>query len=314
VALFFNGLPLGVVWGLVFSYLEGRRVSEILGAGLSTSYIVASGVVKSVGAWVLAQGVSESWMPAVTGSLFVPTFGLAVWGLNSLPMPTEQDVRSRTQREPMNGPQRSAFVRRFLAGLAALTALYMLLTAYRDFRDNFAAELWAALGYADDASVFALSELPIALVVLVGLALVYRITDNRRALLVIHGMMGLGTLLIALATALFDLGLLSGFQWMLAIGLGLYLGYVPYGCVLFDRLIATTRTVGTAVFMIYVTDAFGYVGSIGVLTVKNFFALDVSWLAFFRGFSYLTGWICTGAFAFSAWYFARVTRTGRVAT
>jgi len=31
-ALFFNGLPLGMIWGLVFGYMEGRRTSEALGA------------------------------------------------------------------------------------------------------------------------------------------------------------------------------------------------------------------------------------------------------------------------------------------
>ena len=48
-AIFLNGLPLGAVWGLVFGYLEGRRTSDVLGAGLSCSYIIASGVVKSTG-------------------------------------------------------------------------------------------------------------------------------------------------------------------------------------------------------------------------------------------------------------------------
>src|SRR5690606_34748483 len=48
VAIFVNGLPLGAVWGVVFSFLEGRRSSEILGAALSCSYIVASGAVKTV--------------------------------------------------------------------------------------------------------------------------------------------------------------------------------------------------------------------------------------------------------------------------
>ena len=41
------------VMALVFSFLEGRRVSEILGAGLSVSFIVSSGVVKSVGKWLM---------------------------------------------------------------------------------------------------------------------------------------------------------------------------------------------------------------------------------------------------------------------
>ena len=47
-AMFLNGLCLGMIWGLVFSYMEGRRSSEILGAVLCASFIVSSGAVKSV--------------------------------------------------------------------------------------------------------------------------------------------------------------------------------------------------------------------------------------------------------------------------
>jgi hypothetical protein len=83
---------------------------------------------------------------------------------------------------------------------------------------------------------------------------------------------------------------------------------VPYGCVLFDRLIAATGAVGTAVFMIYVTDAFGYLGSIVVLLVKNFGHPDLSWVDFFRAFSYACGLAGAAAFTASAWYFANRTR------
>lgn len=50
VWLFCNGLPLGMVFGLVLGCLEGRRVSEVLTAGLCASFIVADGAMKSVGA------------------------------------------------------------------------------------------------------------------------------------------------------------------------------------------------------------------------------------------------------------------------
>jgi hypothetical protein len=83
--LFLNGLPLGLIWGLVFSYLEGRRTTEALGAILCASFIVSSGAVKSVGAWLMARWqVSEFWMPAATGALFFPLLLISVLALARL--------------------------------------------------------------------------------------------------------------------------------------------------------------------------------------------------------------------------------------
>jgi len=310
VAMFFNGLPLGAVWGLVFGFLEGRRTTELLGAGLSTSYIVASGAVKSVGGWLLRSGVPEVWMPCLTGLLFVPPFVVAVWLLARLPPPTADDERARTHRAPMFGAERKAFVARFAVGIVLLTLIHTLVTAYRDFRDNFAAEVWIALGRGDAPQLFTISEIPVALAVIVGLGAIYRIRDNRRAFFAVHALMGAGAATIALSTLAFDLGVIGPVPWMMATGVGLYLAYVPYGTVLFDRLIAATGAVGTAVFMIYLTDAFGYLGSIVVLLVKNFGHPNLSWLEFFKAFSYGCGFAGTAAFAASAWYFAGRTRRG----
>src|SRR6187551_3726857 len=47
IFLFTNGFPLGLVWGMVFGYLEGRRYTEVLGAGLSVSFIFSAGLAKS---------------------------------------------------------------------------------------------------------------------------------------------------------------------------------------------------------------------------------------------------------------------------
>ena len=47
--LFINGMPLGMAWGVVFSYLEGRRVTELLAAILCINFILSSGFVKTVG-------------------------------------------------------------------------------------------------------------------------------------------------------------------------------------------------------------------------------------------------------------------------
>src|SRR5258708_11408977 len=62
VFMFINGLPLGMVWGLVFGFLEGRRVTELMGAILATSFIFSSRLAKTVGkCLMLDAAVSEGW-------------------------------------------------------------------------------------------------------------------------------------------------------------------------------------------------------------------------------------------------------------
>merc|ERR1711976_223232 len=122
-------------------------------------------------------------------------------------------------------------------------------------------------------------------------------------LFVTHYIMLAGTLLIGVSTLLYDFQIINGAVWMILVGLGLYLGYVPYGCVLFDRLIAAFGVTATAVFMIYVTDAVGYIGTIAVNLYKNFSHNEMSMLTFFRYFSYVTSILCSVCFIASLVYF-----------
>lgn len=72
IFLFINGFPLGITWGIVFSYIEGRRSTDFIGAVLAVSFIFSSGFVKSVGKFIaLNWQVSEFWVPFVTGLVFI---------------------------------------------------------------------------------------------------------------------------------------------------------------------------------------------------------------------------------------------------
>lgn len=308
VALFLNGLPLGTVWGVVFSFLEGRRTSEILGAGLSCAYVVASGAVKSIGSMLLGAGITEAWMPALTGLLFLPIFLVAVYGLSLIPPPSPADVAARTEREPMSRAERREFLRRFFPGLLLLVIVYLFLTGYRDFRDNYAAEIWADLGADQQSSLFTLTEIPIAISVMIALGLLFLVKDNRRGLLLTYAIMIAGSAVIGVSTLLFDLGAIGPLTWMILVGLGLYLGYVPYGCVLFDRTIAALGIVATAVFLIYVSDGVAYSGSVAIVLYKTLGQAAVSKLQFFRYFSYSTSIVCTVFFSVSGVYFLRRAR------
>ncbi len=304
--MFINGVPLGMIWGLVFGFLEGRRLTELLGAGLSVSYIVASGYVKSVGAYLIESvGVPQFWMPFATGAVFFLPLLAGVWALARLPPPSAEDIALRVERKPMDGTARRSFLRSHAIGLVPLTALYFLLTAYRSFRDDFAAEIFQGLGYEGEPEIFARTETPIAFGVLLVLVALMFFRSNRSALMAAHAIMAAGTALIGVGTMAWQAGMVSGETWIIIVGFGMYVAYVPYGCVLFDRMLGALGVVGTAGFMIYVTDAVGYVGTFIVYLYRNFGQGGLDWVEFFTWFSYITSVFCTVMFGVAAVYFAR---------
>jgi hypothetical protein len=292
IFLFTNGFPLGLVWGMVFGYLEGRRYTEVLGAGLSVSFIFSAGFAKSVGGFIMRDwGVSETWMPFVTSCVFLGPLLLFLWLLDKLPPPTPEDEVMRTKRQPMDAEQRKSFVRTFLPGIILFTLAYMLLTIFRDFRDNFSAEVWKTLGYGNSPEIFTTTEIPVSFTVLIVMGSLMIIKNNKLALMVNHLIILFGMILIGASTFLFQQQVISPTAWMILIGLGLYLGYVPFNSIFFDRLLAAFKYVGTVGFIIYIADSFGYLGSVGVVLFKEIFKefwdVDLSWLEFFISTGYI---------------------------
>ena len=311
ITLFLNGLPLGMIWGLVFGYMEGRRVSEVLGTILCASFILSSGVVKSVGAWLMQAGhVTPFWMPAATGAVFLPLLFVSVWMLGQLPPPTPRDEAERVKRAPMSGRERAAFVAAYAPGIVLLVLAYILLTAFRDFRDNFAAEIWNALGYGKEAGIFTASEFPVAVISLVALGAVMAVRDNLRALMVIHAIVFAGFVLLGVSTLAFEAHLLAPLPWMILAGAGLYMAYTPFNAMLFDRLVAYSGTVATAGFLIYVADASGYLGSVALLLWRNFGGFKLDWLQFFTVSAYATSVVGAVMTALAAIYFRGRARNG----
>ncbi len=304
--MFVNGLALGMIWGLVFGFLEGRRTSEVLGAILCASFIVSSGVVKSVGKSVMLAGwANEYWMPAATGLLFTPLLLVCVFGLAVLPPPSAEDRRLRVARTPMDGAARRSMFAAFAPGLIALIVIYIGLTALRDFRDNFAPEIWNGLGFKNDAEIFTLSELPVGAIVLAALSLLMFIRDNRRAFLANLLMVGAGLVITGLSTLAFRGHLIGPVAWMIALGAGTYLAYTPFNALLFDRFIAAGGRSGTAGFLIYVADAAGYVSSVALLVFRNFVGVQLSWVAFLQATSYVVALAGMALIVGAGFYFQR---------
>jgi len=278
-----------MIWGLVFGYIEGRRITEFIGSMMCVSFIFSSGFVKQIGS-DLMKGidlyipgkyldwhylhfqiqVSEYWMPFATGMIFLLPMLFFVFMLEQIPPPDAEDVASRSVREPMTGADRIALVKKFLPGLIALVITYALLSIVRDLRDLFIANIWKENHFDKVKDIFTSTENIISLVVLVAIGMMIIIKDNFTAFMVNHFMVAFGFLMAGLASYFFSIGTIDAYYWMLFAGLGLYLAYVPFNALFFERLIATFRYTANVGFLMYISDSFGYMGSLSVLLYKEF--------------------------------------------
>lgn len=290
VFLFTNGFPLGMIWGIIFTFVEGRRATDFIGASLAVSFIFSSGFVKSIAKYLQVDfHISDWFLPFITGMVFIIPLLFFVYLLEKIPPPSEADVNSRIVRLPMSKIERKNFFKQFSYGLTLLIILYVFLTVFRDIRDNFAADIWRELGFGNEPSVFTSTEIPISVIVLVLIASMIVIRNNHKALVISHYIVAVGFAVAGASSWMFIHHLLSPFAWMTLVGLGLYVGYIPFNCIFFDRLIATFKKGGNVGFLMYISDSFGYLGSVVVIISKSIYTNKLPWATVYsNGVVYLS--------------------------
>ena len=97
--------------------------------------------------------------------------------------------------------------------------------------------------------------------------------------------------MIAVSLAARQQGALSPFPFMVLHGIGLYLPYIAVHTTIFERLIAMTRDRGNIGYLMYLADAFGYLGYVAVLIARNASGHLDNFLPFFLTLS----WVVVGA-------------------
>lgn len=306
ICLFLNGLPLGMVFGLVLGFLEGRRLTEALAAALCASFILADGVTKTVGSWLLFRGVTEEWMPATAGAIYLfPLIGFVLM-LKRIPPPEAADVAARMQRSAMGRAARWSMLSRYGLGLVLLATAYLLITIVRSIRADFQPEIWESLGGITDSGVFTRTELWVTL----GVTLVnggsILIRNNRIAFRVAILTCVLGFALILSAIWGIQTEWISGFNFMVLMGLGLYFPYVAFHTTIFERLLAMTRDVGNIGFLMYVVDATGYLGYVGVMISRTFIGIEGDIFQLLISISLLTAVTGSGCLVGAYVYLARL--------
>jgi len=143
------------------------------------------------------------------------------------------------------------------------------------------------------------------LIVLVLVALLIVVKDNLKAFKLIHMLIIVGFLIAGGSTYLFSHQLIDGLSWMLLVGLGLYLAYIPYNAIFFERMIATYKMKSNIGFVMYLADSIGYLGSFIVLLNKELLPNSVTWGSYFIQLVFFASIIGGGLSLLSLYYFAR---------
>lgn len=304
--LLINGFALGFMWGIVFSYVEGRRATDFIGTVMAVSFIFAGGFTRSVAKWLMIEWqVNEQWMPFVTGLIFALPLMFFIYLLERIPAPDTMDVEERTERVQMTKQDRKKIFGLFGFGLFMITVTYVFLTVIRDLRDNFMSGIWSDLGYGNNYGIFTKTETITSVTVLLLVSLLVLVKKNIQAFRLIHLLIFFGFVLTGVSSFLFIKGLLDGALWMQLVGLGLYMAYIPFNCIFFERMIAAFRLNGNAGFLMYLADSFGYAGSMLVMLGKELFVVNTNWSSFYASAALLCAIVGIAGVIFSLAYFNR---------
>lgn len=250
IAMFLNGLPLGMVWGLVVSYYEGRAGADFMMVCLCLSFIIGSGAVKDVALALLDAGYSQFWVPAIEGAIFSVLWLACIIGLNQLPPPSKLDEKERGERISMDHQKRLNYYLAFWPGLLALWLGAMCLTAYRDYRDSFAVEIIEDMGYDAVPGTLSKTESIIAGVLLIPVASLVFIKNNVRSFGISLSFLIAGAVILLASVSIYMASSYDGITYYTISGLGSYLGYVPYNSVLYERLIGSLRKPCTVSYLV----------------------------------------------------------------
>ena len=297
-AIFVNGLALGCMWGVIFSFLEGRRITDLLASILGISMVVSSGTAKSIGLFVMNRlDVSEFWMPAVIGAFACPLVIALGWTLSKLPPPNEVDIALRVKRVTLDGSQRVALFRKYALLLILLLGGNLFLTVFRDIKEDFLVNIFDLTGHSD--WVFAKINTIVTLTILGLFAMMMFVRSNRNALFILLTGANVALIAMALISANYYQWNLPPLVWLFTMGLSLYIPYLAFQTIFFDRFIAHLRIQGNVGFFIALIDAIGYSGSVVVMLSKEIFRPQADWLQVFNQLSFFVGVFCAVVFSAS---------------
>lgn len=291
-AMFVNGLSLGCMWGVIFSFIEGRKVTNILASLLGVSMVFSSGVAKSFGLFAMNEmQIDQFWMPAVIGGFALPLLVFMGYMLKRLPQPTAEDIMLRNERVVLDGKGRVALFRKYAPILTLLFIGNFMLLVLRDIKEDFLVNI---LDMSNQSSwLFARIDTIVTLIILGIFALFAFFRSNIRALLWLMTLVIAGCLTMTYVSFHYETLDLKPVTWLFIQSLSLYIAYLTFQTIFFDRFIACFRIKGNVGFFIALIDFIGYLGTVTLLSTKEFLNIELEWFALFNHIAGFVGATCS---------------------
>ena len=292
---------MGCMWGVIFSFIEGRRMTDILASLLGVSMVISSGTAKSAGLYVMNNlHVNEFWMPALIGAVALPLLALLGYALNRLPQPTEEDIAMKSERATLNGKQRWELFKNFMPFLMMLFVANIAIVVLRDIKEDFLVNIIDVSEYSP--WLFAKIDSVVTLIILVVFGLMVFVKDNLKALSILFGLIIMGMIVMSVVSFGQERFQLSPVVWLFVQSLCLYIAYLTFQTIFFDRFIACFKIHGNVGFFIVTTDFLGYTGTVLVLVLKEFCNPHIDWAVFYNQFAGYVGIFCCITFICSFVY------------
>ncbi len=290
-AMFLNGLALGCMWGVIFSFIEGRKFTDILASLLGVSMVISSGTAKSVGLYVMnTWHINEFWMPALIGGIALPILALLGYALNRLPQPTAEDIALKSERKTLNGKQRWKLFKEFMPFLSMLFIANIAIVVLRDIKEDFLVNIIDMSSYSP--WLFVQIDSVVTLIILVILGMMFFVKDHAKALSILFKLIITGMIVMSVVSFGQPTFHLSPVIWLFIQSICLYIVYLTFQTIFFDRFIACFQIKGNVGFFIVTTDFLGYTGTVLVLVIKEFLSPDIHWATFYNQLAGYVGIFC----------------------
>jgi hypothetical protein len=129
--------------------------------------------------------------------------------------------------------------------------------------------------------LFTQMEIPTSLLILLLVGGTFKIKNNKSAFNLSLSIIIIGLMVSGVTTFMFYHQSISVVNWITFTGLGLYMGYIPFNTIVYERLISMLKEPVNIGFLMYIADSAGYLGSMAVLLMKEFALFSTNWTSFY---------------------------------